>query len=69
MKLKYRNNRCPICGLAFHDLNEEGEFICPECYTTVKVKYFEHWNQELRMADESGYYIDPDDYRPLKLVS
>ena len=65
MKTKYQNDRCPVCGEQFNDLIGEYEFSCPECYTTLKVKYFEIWDHKLRMPGESGFYIDPDDYRPI----
>ena len=66
MKPKYNNDRCPVCGMHFTDLIGEYEFTCPECYTELKVKYFNEYSQRLGMTVDEGYYIDPDDYRPLK---
>ena len=65
MKAKYNNNRCPVCGMHFTDLIGEYEFTCPECYTDLKVKYYEGHNQKWGLTTDSGYYIDPDDYRPI----
>ena len=62
MKAKYQNNKCPVCGEVFNDLIGEYEFQCPECYTTLKVKYFELYDQQVGVY-ANGFYIDPDDYR------
>ena len=64
MKSKYKNDRCPVCGEQFPDMIGRQEFTCPECYTTLKVKYYEFYSQRIGVY-ESGFYIDPDDYRPL----
>ena len=64
MKAKYQNNQCPVCGEQFNDLIGQHEFTCPECYTTLKVKYFELYDQQVGVY-ANGFYIDPDDYRPI----
>lgn len=64
MKPKYQNDRCPVCGKQFNDLIGEYEFTCPECYTELKVKYFELYSQQVG-AYANGFYIDPDDFRPV----
>ena len=64
MKPKYQNDRCPVCGKQFPDLIGEYEFTCQECYTTLKVKYFELYSQRCGTY-ANGFYIDPDDYRPV----
>jgi len=61
MKTKYQNNQCPVCGKQFAVIGEH-EFTCPECYTTLKVKYFELYSQQVGVY-ANGFYIDPDDYR------
>lgn len=59
MNPKYNNDRCPVCDKQFKDLYGEYRFYCPECYTELKVKYYE-------IQGFGWFYIDPDDYRPLK---
>ena len=65
MKPKYQNDRCPVCDEQFKDLIGAYEFTCPECYTELKVKYYDEYDQSLGMIVDEGYYIDPDDYIPL----
>lgn len=65
----FNNTSCPECGHDFGELDMEGEIICPECYTTLQVRFFE-WHQRGMYIDdiETGYYIPiTDNYIPLSM--